>query len=154
MNATAPATTPKTITLTAQSTEFILAYANANANLPVELTDFTAYYADGNVFLTWETQSETNNQGFFVQRSTDGINFEDILFVPAAGNSNTTIQYLEKDINPLTKITYYRLNQVDFNGENTYSEIKTIRPTEELTEFLHVYPNPSDGVFNVLNKRI
>jgi len=149
MNATAPAPATKTITLAAQSTEFILAHVNSLADLPVELTAFDAHYSNGNVILKWETQSETNNQGFFVERSVDGINFENIRFVNGAGNSNSTNYYLEKDTNPLQSIAYYRLNQIDFNGENHYSEIKMVQPSQDLNNIL-IYPNPSNGIFNLI----
>lgn len=150
MNATAPVTTTKTITLAAQSTEFILAHVNSLANLPVELTSFDAYYSNENVSISWETRSETNNQGFFIQRSSDGIIFEDIKFIPGAGNSNQTLNYLETDFSPLTGTSYYKLRQVDFDGAETFSEMKTIKTYSQLTADLGLFPNPTDGAFHLV----
>jgi hypothetical protein len=150
MNATAPATTTKTITLAAQSTEFILGHVNASANLPVELIEFDAYYSGNLVNLSWATLTETNNKGFYIQRSTDAINFENLQFVNGVGNSNQLLNYLETDYFPLNGTSYYRLAQEDYDGRITYSEIKTVKSFIQIVSDLNLYPNPTDGAFHIV----
>lgn len=145
MNATAPNTSRKSITLTAQSTEFILAFGNSLANLPVELISFNGYLKNKKVELYWQTLSEINNQYFAVERSVDGINFEEISRVAGAGNSNSPIEYKTMDENPLGEISYYRLRQVDFDGTEFYSNIISVKNENDI-EF-EIYPNPSNGEF-------
>ncbi len=94
--------------------------------LPVELIEFTAEAQRNSVLLTWITASETNNQGFEIQRSKDGINWEKIGYQQGAGNSTTVQSYRYNDNQPLSGINYYRLLQVDIGGEATYSNIVNV----------------------------
>jgi len=82
--------------------------------LPVELTYFTAEAQRGGVLLTWQTASETNNQGFDIQRSRDGINWEKIGY------------YRHNDTQPLSGINYYRLKQIDVEGDFIYSDVVSV----------------------------
>ncbi len=119
----------------------VTAYATVPA--PVTLIDFTAVYVKPKtVALTWSTASEINNQYFTVQRSTDGINFTDILVVAGAGTSNRINVYEEFDNNAPAGISYYRLKQTDFDGTYTYSGIvKVFSEGQELS--FQLLPNIS-----------
>ncbi len=77
------------------------------------------------VDLFWITESENNNDYFDVERSIDGIDFKKIGTVKGAGNTDHQTQYFTMDEDPFTGVNYYRLKQVDFNGEFEYSESKT-----------------------------
>jgi len=121
-----------------------------NSTLPVELLSFDAYWNDGKVNLHWQTASEINNEFFAIERSADGVNFEEILQTPGAGNSNQLLNYFETDYLPLTGTSYYRLRQVDFDGRETYSEIKTIKTYSQLASEMNLYPNPSEGAFHIV----
>ena len=140
VNTTAPNTGTKSITMTAQSTEFILAYVNGTAALPIELLSFSAELKNKIVELNWSTASESNNNFFTVERSADGINFEPVAYVNGAGNSNHQLNYYAEDPNPLTNISYYRLKQTDYNGEFSYSTVKVI--SNAVIAEIMVYPNP------------
>lgn len=94
--------------------------------LPVELTHFAAEAQRGGVLLTWQTASETNNQGFDIQRSKDGINWEKIGYQQGAGNSTTTQDYRHNDTQPLSGINYYRLKQIDVEGDFIYSDVVSV----------------------------
>jgi hypothetical protein len=94
--------------------------------LPVELIEFTAEAKDDHVEVLWTTASELNNAAFVVERSADAVTFETLVSVPGAGNSNVTRQYVQLDKLPLPGISYYRLKQVDLNGEFEYSEIRPV----------------------------
>jgi hypothetical protein len=95
------------------------------------------------VKLSWTTASEVNNDFFTVERSKDLSEFEELLTVKGAGNSNRLLNYTATDTNPYQGISYYRLKQTDFNGNYKYSDIVDVDFKDELT--FNVFPNPSDG---------
>lgn len=113
--------------------------------LPVDLTKFSAYNSLGSrdVTLDWETASETNNDYFNIQRSTDGINFENIHRSIGYGTSNINhkYQYIDKNV-PLAERLYYRLEQVDFDGTSTRSDIEVVTFKGSIKS-IKVYPNPT-----------
>lgn len=121
--------------------------------LPVELLNFTAKWNDENyssVVLDWKTNVEINNDYFEVEKSTDGINYTPILEVDGAGNSSSEITYKEWDNDPyLEGTSFYRLKQVDFNGDYTYSDIEILNPANNL-DLVSLYPNPALDVVNYL----
>ena len=91
--------------------------------LPVELLMFTAApNRQRQVEINWETASETGNHYFTVERSKDGLHFEEIDKVNGAGNSSVLLYYKTLDRKPLSGISYYRLKQTDFNGSFIYSK--------------------------------
>jgi len=114
--------------------------------LPISLLSFTATVSNkSQVQLSWETASEQNNKSFEVERSVNGVSFSKILTVNSKGNSISTQDYSAEDINPATGIAYYRLKQIDIDGNSTYS--KTIAVTIISSESeLKAYPNPTTSV--------
>lgn len=116
--------------------------------IPVELNNFAASVNDGKVSLTWETSSELNNLGFYIERrniSSDENEAEwiEIGFKEGRGNSTERNFYHYEDF-PLYDGTYhYRLRQVDFNGSYTYSnEVEANLFTIKTFELSQNYPNP------------
>jgi len=103
--------------------------------LPVEWGYFTLDEINGDIKLKWQTVSETNNKHFEIQKSSDDEIFNTIAFVPGSGNSNTPVEYSYTDKNSETGITYYRIKQVDFDGNEDYS--KTLSVINE---------NPTPGI--------
>ena len=95
--------------------------------LPVELINFNTILQDNQVVVTWKTASEINSDFFQVERSLDGINFDVIAVVSGAGNSNDIINYSYYDAFPPIGIVYYRIRQVDFDGENKIFDVKSLR---------------------------
>ncbi|MGL4598125.1 MAG: T9SS type A sorting domain-containing protein, partial [Bacteroidia bacterium] len=103
---------------------FTLATVNPINPLPVELLYFDARIVDQHVALRWETATEQHSDYFTIQRSRDGLTFEDVLQVDAAGFSTQRIVYTENDLRPYTGTSYYRIVQTDFNGvSHTYSPV-------------------------------
>ncbi|MFY7965875.1 MAG: BspA family leucine-rich repeat surface protein, partial [Chitinophagaceae bacterium] len=84
--------------------------------LPIHLTSFTATTQQSKVLLQWETATEINNNCFTVQRGTNKDNWQDIAIIKGAGNSSAVKEYASTDNNPLQGISYYRIQQTDFNG--------------------------------------
>ena len=75
------------------------------------------------VMLTWTTATEINNDFFTVERTLDGIAFEEVIEMPGAGNSFTPLTYIDYDENPLPGMSYYRLKQTDYDGQFEYSSL-------------------------------
>jgi hypothetical protein len=122
------------------------------APLPVNLMTFNATRTSRtNVFLKWETASETNNSGFAVLRNMNGT-WVNVGFVPsqaANGNSGMPLSYTFTDDNTYTGITQYRIRQVDLDGNVRYSNIRSVRGYGQKGKTI-VYPNPSNGDMNVV----
>lgn len=129
LNGLLQVTIPNTVT---RITFDLLTYGNGNPNnkyahiafldilnptpLPVELLDFSASLAEDGVDLKWSTASEYNSDYFSLYRSVDTSTWTKIADIPAAGFSNSLIEYDYKDESILYNYTYYRLKQVDIDG--------------------------------------
>lgn len=123
--------------------------------LPVELLSFGAILNTSQVDIKWETATETNNDFFTIEKSKDGLDFEEVLKVDGAGNSTTNLQYSDIDSNPYIGISYYRLKQTDFNGQTAYSTIVPVEYNPNGEAGISLYPNPSDegnSTFLALNE--
>ncbi len=91
------------------------------APLPIELLSFTAHpLNDHGVELNWVTASEIDNDYFLLERSRDGQEFELLAQILGAGNSSSMLSYAHIDPRPLPELSYYRLKQVDHNGQHEY----------------------------------
>ena len=114
--------------------------------MPIELISFLAQASELKVILTWATGSETNNDYFTIEKTKDGINFEQLAIVEGAGNSTSLNNYSLTDNNPFEGNSYYRLKQTDFDGNYSFSSIINVNMDISGTSF-NVFPNPSDGSF-------
>ncbi len=98
------------------------------------------------VELHWSTASEEANAGFFVERSTDGVNYTRLDWVPSLGDSEEGHQYSYTDSRSLMPGTryYYRLIQMDQDGlEHHLCEVKTVELPGTFISNLAVQPNPT-----------
>ena len=93
------------------------------AALPIELLSFNVQLSGNKAILTWTTVTEINNDYFTIERTLDGIAFEEIIEMPGAGNSFTPLTYIAYDGNPLPGTSYYRLKQTDYDGQFEYSSL-------------------------------
>ena len=91
--------------------------------LPVELGDISGIHTGREVYLEWTTLSERNNDYFTVQRTLDGKTFEDIGTVFGNGTTTESTDYAFIDVAPYSGTSYYRVKQVDYNGDFEYSEL-------------------------------
>jgi len=125
---------------------FTLASSTSSNPLPISLYSFGAELVSGNVFISWETVSELNNDYFVVERSVDGIHFRSIGVVKGKGNSKSLLKYNLIDNQPVSGMSYYRLTQVDYDGSSmVVSNVAIINNTSKEEFNLQVYPNPSTG---------
>ena len=95
--------------------------------LPVNFLTFNVKSDTRQARLDFSTASETNNDYFSIERSSNGQNFETIDEVKGAGNSNEYISYDLYDRNPLNGLSFYRIKQVDFDGKFEYSDTKSVK---------------------------
>jgi hypothetical protein len=93
--------------------------------------------------LDWVTESEQNTVSFEVQRSVDGINFNKIGEVNAAGQStdSKSYQFLDNAVN--NSLNYYRLNLIFSDGKTEYSNLVVLDNTEKGSVFTF-FPNPAE----------
>lgn len=115
--------------------------------LPVSLLDFEAVASGSRSLLTWKTGEETNSSRFVVQRSVDGVRWDSIGVVAAAGNSAVTLDYRSVDGGPVAGYDDYRLALVDRDGGRQLSLIKRVFIGGEGA--IRVYPNPAGGQVTV-----
>ncbi len=147
-------TTANTLTNNSETIRLEYIIALNNGALPITLTNFDAsIYNERTVLVEWVTESEVNNDYFEVEHSIDGINWTSIEKVEGAGNSSSEINYSMIDKNPnLSQVNYYRLKQVDFNGDYSYSEVRSVSFNKN-EKSISIYPNPVNNILtvNILN---
>lgn len=114
-------------------------YAVTLGTLPVRLISFTATKKDAKVELSWSTADETNARSFLVEGSSDGQTWATLSEVKATGNSSSISIYRYEDQRSLEGNIYYRLKQVDQDGNHTYSDVRKVAGG---IGRVSVYPNP------------
>jgi hypothetical protein len=125
--------------------------------LPVELSSFEATPGDHMVRLDWETASERDNHGFYIERSTDGENFVRVSGLIEGHNGETSQNYTYSDSRLNNGVAYsYRLAIEDINGGLTYSNVENATPSffgaaVVVTEYklYQNYPNPFNPSTNI-----
>lgn len=142
--------------ITGKTDSFYIGYGHLQANinagliyspLVVTLLDFTGFWdtqKDVNV-LKWRTTSEINNDYFELERSFEMEPFTKIGQIKGQGNSTTLHEYKYEDPDIQRNGMYsYRLKQVDFDGQYTFSNVVRIPIFREINGFTTVlYPNPT-----------
>jgi len=117
--------------------------------LPVELLSFTGRKIDKVIQLDWTTVTEQNNDGFEIHKSLDGRDWDVIGWVDGNGTVTRNIDYSFIDKFPSLGENYYRLKQIDYDGQYEFSDIIVIDNVGEKPA-INVLPNPSSGPFSVV----
>jgi len=112
--------------------------------LPVTLASFTTDCDNGIPLLKWTTASEQNSDYFQIERSRNGIDWTEVSKIQGMGNSNTTKNYQFHDMTSGGNFEgYYRLKQVDFDGNFEYFNPKYILcSSNKITYDIEIFPNP------------
>ncbi len=112
--------------------------------VPVELTSFTAELNNQKVNLLWSTATEVNNQGFEIQRKSNKTDWATIGFAEGRGTTTEQTKYsFVDDISAMTQTNlYYRLKQVDFNGDFSYSDVVNVFLFPDDYSLTQNFPNP------------
>lgn len=113
-------------------------------SFPVELIGFEAKanQDEGLVELSWETASETNNDFFTLERSTDGLTYEVLSAIPSQGNGTSVQSYKYNDLEPHVGKAYYRLKQTDLDGTFTYFQTVELIYEDKKKDRLRLFPIP------------
>lgn len=124
------------------------------SSLPVELTHFIAACEnDGQqVLLYWSTKAEINNEGFWVEKSNNGVQWSNIGFVPGAGNRSENVEYTypDKEWSGYEGTLYYRLLQKDFDGTSSYSDIVSVKKCGgNHSKSISLFPNPVQDILHI-----
>lgn len=131
---------------TANVKRFIFSNTPQGSTLPVELSSFNALQIGSSVLLKWSTETEINNFGFDVERcalSATCQAWEKIGFVGGSGNSNSLKDYSFTDNPAIGSKYYYRLKQIDFDGNTEYSNVISVDLNIPNQYALYQnYPNP------------
>lgn len=117
-----------------------------NSPLPVELLSFRASTENNKVFLSWETAFEYDNKGFEIEWSLDNQLWEKIGFVVGMKESFIPRNYQFTHHAPVKGNNFYRLKQIDFDGNYDFSNIQIARMEDDLSKNdFEVIPNPVSG---------
>ena len=112
--------------------------------LPIELVDFKGKYVNEQSVLSWVTASEKDNDYFILERSENARDFTQIGKIDGAGNSNSFLNYQFVDTKSINQVAYYRLKQVDFDGQFSNSNVIALRNIKSFgNQYLHIYPQPA-----------
>jgi hypothetical protein len=128
-----------------------------NSVVPVELTSFTARLNGTKVELNWETKTESNNQGFEIEKNslvspfieTEG-GWKVIGFVKGKGTTAETSKYSFFDKNINQNLMRYRIKQIDYNGSYSYSKVIEVKCSINNNYTLYQnFPNPFNPVTTI-----
>lgn len=115
---------------------------------PVEFLYFSAETEGNTAILTWATASELNNDFFSVEKSHDGLTYKEAGQVNGAGTSQEMNTYSFRDEQAMTGKSYYRLRQVDFDGQFAYSNVVEVTVVNE-SGFFQFSPNPVQDLLSI-----
>jgi hypothetical protein len=132
-----------TVTGITQFSDWAIFNGSNDSPLPVVLTTFKATREHDNILLRWSTASEKNADFFGIEKSWDGKRFYPVGTEKALGTSTTGADYRMIDTEITAGITYYRLYQVDYDGQRyDYNMIAVSVDAEPWMDAFVVYPNP------------
>ncbi len=116
--------------------------------LPVSWVSFSASLNNKLVSLEWTIAQSVNSKGFYIQRSFDNKTWQTLGFVEDTTNNDVyESAYSFSDPNPAPGNNYYRIEQVDYNNSNNFSETKFVSVSS--SEKLAIWPNPAKDIIYV-----
>jgi Secretion system C-terminal sorting domain len=144
----------KTNLCEAVSRQYSLYMKSFNFNtLPVELSGFSVAKKDNGAVINWATATEINNEWFEIERSTDGKEFTTIALLGGNGTTaeKSNYSFTDKLKNVTASVVYYRLKQIDIDGNFTYSSVRTLKLTNENAKAaaINIFPNPVTDHFKL-----
>lgn len=110
--------------------------------LPVELKSFEVQKLNQVAQLKWALASESNNEKFIIEKSTDGQSFYIIGEIATKGDTKQEVNYKYTDYQPMAGNNYYKLSQKDINGTPKLLSIKMLNFRFSAASH-KVYPNPA-----------
>jgi hypothetical protein len=124
---------------------FALASSDAQNPLPIKFDYFDAAKVIGYNKLTWKAECSATTTGFVVERSSDGVNFEDIHSVAVNAANACSLPFEYDDYTSTGSKVYYRIKMLDASGNVYYSEIRLILNNTNIIEIMSIKPNPVES---------
>lgn len=128
---------------------------NAGTLLPVQFLSWNALYEKPDAQLNWTCTRETNNKGFYIEFSLDGMHFNDIGFVESTSSFSGIQSYHFTHQNLLEILplhgnnVYYRLRQVDLDGKASISNVIHLFINKPTTNEISIYPIPFNNILKI-----
>lgn len=116
--------------------------------LSVSWLDFKVKKEGKQVKLNWNVASEEDNDYFVIERSRDSYEFYQLDRIQSKGKQVNNTEYLYYDEQPLQGVSYYRIRQVDKNGNYTFSKVEAVDFGKKFYS-LHASPNPTSSLVRV-----
>ncbi|MGC4036105.1 MAG: T9SS type A sorting domain-containing protein [Chitinophagaceae bacterium] len=126
-------TTTGTVSSSAITSFNYLTFGSKTFPIPLRLISFNAIKEPGDIKLEWTTENEASVSNFEVEKSTDGKNFVSVKSIQALNTGNRT-NYIAYDSTALPAIVYYRLKSIDIDGRISYSNVVSIRSTDDQSQ--------------------
>jgi hypothetical protein len=121
---------------------------SASAPLPITLISFKANITESQqTVLKWATASEKDNDYFEIERSKNALDFESVGKIKGKGTIDLRNDYTFTDESPLKGINYYRLKQVDFDGQYSYTRAESV--IRDGDGSISLYPNPTANILKI-----
>jgi hypothetical protein len=121
---------------------------NGSAPLPITLISFKANITENQqTVLKWATASEKDNDYFEIERSKNALDFESVGKIKGKGTIDLRNDYTFTDESPLKGINYYRLKQVDFDGQFSYTRAESV--IRDGDGSISLYPNPTANILKI-----
>jgi len=118
--------------------------------LPIELIDISAMGVEDHIKVIWNVASEMNLSHYELERSEDGVDFEQIATLGAQGNTTNTLsyQYDDYDVRGFQHY-YYQVRSVDLDGSYEYTPV-VVASIDGFGEGFNenavsLYPNPTNS---------
>jgi hypothetical protein len=117
--------------------------------LPVTFEGFVARKnTDESIQLLWNVGQELNVRGYYVESSTNGVNFTEAGYVAATGKSIYSIN------NPkLAQTTFFRVRNIDNDGRSKYTTIIKVYAKEQTDAQIQIYPMPARDQVTIQHKK-
>jgi hypothetical protein len=117
---------------------------------PIILTSFdVARTAENHVIINWATSTEDKVKMMYVERSNDGRNFTTIFNVTPVGARNKYTRYSLTDKTPSAGANYYRLKEIDYDGNVYYFDMKSVSISSKIGTRFQAFYSGSELKVNV-----
>lgn len=120
----------------------------ANGSAMTDLMSISCHLVEDEVQMQWATSKEEHSDYFLVERSADGVSFVPFAEIKASGYSQNIQSYFAIDKAYYPSTSYYRLKQVDYNGNYTYSQVIKVETTGG-SSLVRVYPKKASSLVHI-----
>ena len=127
-----------------------LALTVVGGPLPVIFEGFVARKnTDGTIKLLWDVGTELNVKGYYVESSTNGVDFTNAGYVTASGKDIYNFDYMSKPLQTM----FFRVKSVDFDGRSKYTPIIKVYVKDEANAAIQIYPVPARDVVTIQHSK-